>query len=84
MALLGVDVDDLNGVSIGNWNSDDELLWPLAKVMQNNGAFWRIKYSTELKFTGTTVRYVGIEHPVYGDVVNDDTQPARKLGVVPT
>lgn len=63
MAMLGIDVETLNGVSIGNWNDDDELMFPFTRVMKKNGSFWRIKFSTDLEPMGTLVSYVGIEHP---------------------
>lgn len=67
MAMLGIDAESLNGVAIGNWAEDDELTWPLTKIMRKNGAFWRIKFSTDFDFSGVRIGYIGIEYPILGE-----------------
>jgi hypothetical protein len=70
LALLGVDVEHVFGVSIGPWTDADTELWSLAPMMQRHGAFWRVRATTDgarPTLSDLKVRYIGIEHPKYGE-----------------
>lgn len=79
MAMLGIDVRDLMGLTIGNWQDDDDLLFGWTRIMrQNPDNMWRIKYSGSESTTakGSFVGYIGIDRPVYEE--DDDESPAAQ------
>jgi hypothetical protein len=68
LALLGIDVESVFGVSIGPWADADTELWPLAPRMREEGAFWRVRATVGCADPGMSdlkVRYIGIRPPSY-------------------
>lgn len=71
MKLLGVDVDNLLAVSIGDWTPADTDLFPLAPIMEQQGSFWRVRTTMHREvrpFSNIDVRFIGIERPVYDEI----------------